>query len=61
MDFNTLTYLLTVKLDNPNAVSFKPDQELQKSAKKKTVEHNKEHLSSTSSSKPGQTWIILVF
>ena len=54
MGFNTLGTLLTVKLANPNAVSFKPDQEPQKSAKKATVEYNKEHSSSTSSSKPVQ-------
>ena len=38
MGFNMLGSLLTVKLANPNAVSFKPDQELKKSAKKSTVE-----------------------
>ena len=54
MGFNTLCSLLTVTLANRDAVSFKPDQELQMSAKKATVEYNKEHSSSTSSSKPGQ-------
>ena len=46
--------LLTVKLTNVNAVSFKPDHELQKSAKKATVEYNKEHSSSTSDIKHGE-------
>ena len=54
MGFNTLGSLLSVKLDNPNTVSFKPDQELQKSAKKAAIKCNKEHSLSTSSSKSGQ-------
>ena len=54
MGFHMLGSLLTVKLTNANAVSFKPDHELQKSAKKATVEYNKEHLSSTSDIKHGK-------
>ena len=54
MGFNTLGSLLSVKLANPNTVSFKPDQELQKSAKKEPIKCNKEHSLSTSSSKSGQ-------
>ena len=54
MGFNTSSSLFTVKLANSNTVNFKPDQKLQKSAKKETVDCNKEHLSSTSNSKPGQ-------
>ena len=61
MGFHMLGSLLTVKLTNPNAVSFKPDHELQKSAKKATVEYNKEHSSSTSDIKHGEAWIVLVF
>ena len=61
MGFSTLGSLLKVKLANPNAASFKPDQKLWKSAKKAAVEYNKEHSSSTSSSKLGQAWIVLVF
>ena len=54
MGFHMLGSLLTVKLTNPNAVSFKPDHELQKSAKKASVEYNKEHSSSTSDIKHGE-------
>lgn len=61
MGFNTLGSLLTVKLTKLNAVRFKPEQEIQKSAKKATADYNKEHSSSTYSSKPGQAWIVLVF
>ena len=61
MGFHMLGSLLTVKLTNVNAVSFKPDHELQKSAKKATVEYNKEHSSSTSDIKHGEAWIVLVF
>ena len=61
MGFHMLGSLLTVKLTNANAVSFKPDHELQKSAKKATVEYNKEHSSSTSDIKHGEAWIVLVF
>ena len=61
MGFHMLGSLVTVKLTNANAVSFKPDHELQKSAKKATVEYNKEHSSSTSDIKHGEAWIVLVF
>ena len=54
MGFNRLGSLLAVNFANLNAVSFKPDQEIQKAAKNATVEYNKEHSLSTSSSKPGQ-------
>ena len=54
MGFNRLGSLLAVNFANLNAFSFKPDQEIQKAAKNATVEYNKEHSSSTSSSKPGQ-------
>ena len=61
MGLHMLGSLLTVKLTNANAVSFKPDHELQKSAKKATVEYNKEHSSSTSDIKHGEAWFVLVF
>ena len=49
MGFNTLGFILTVKLANPNATKFKPDRALLKSAKSATWEYNKRHSSSTSS------------
>ena len=54
MGFNTLGFILTVKLANPNATKFKPDTALLKSAKSATWEYNKRH-SSTSSSTSSST------
>ena len=54
MGFNTLGFILTVKLANPNATKFKPDKALLKSAKSATWEYNKRH-SSTSSSTSSST------
>ena len=59
MGFNTLGFILTVKLANPNATKFKPDRALLKSAKSATWEYNKRHSStssSTSSSTVAKNW-----
>ena len=59
MGFNTLGFILTVKLANPNATKFKPDKALLKSAKSATWEYNKRHSStssSTSSSTVAKNW-----
>ena len=59
MGFNTLGFILTVKLANPNATKFKPDTALLKSAKSATWEYNKRHSStssSTSSSTVAKNW-----
>ena len=49
MGFNTLGFILTVKLANPNATKFKPEKTPLKSAKSETLEYNKRHSSSSSS------------
>ena len=48
MGFNTLGFILAVKLANPNATKFKPDKALLKSAKSATWEYSKRHASSSS-------------
>ena len=49
MSFNTLGFILTVKLANPNATKFKPEKTPLNSAKSETSEYNKRHSSSSSS------------
>ena len=49
MGFNTLGFILTVKLANPNATKFKPEKTPLNSAKSETSEYNKRHSSSSSS------------
>ena len=48
LEFNTLGSILTVKLSSEDAIHFKPDKELLKSAKNATWEYNKRHNTSTS-------------
>ena len=49
MGFNTLGFILAVKLANPNVTEIKPEKTPLNSAKSETWEYNKRHSSSSSS------------